>query len=94
MNNMLGNEKVKIDGDDGLLGVWADHEEARWGKRVASISWGGAFPRKATPQASDGKWRHKATFVEDGDYSMEDYCAPLKGEEKWKYWKVVFGLVG
>jgi hypothetical protein len=38
MNNVLGSEKVRIDGDDGLLGVWADHEEARWGKGVVLIS--------------------------------------------------------
>jgi hypothetical protein len=53
MSTVLKSEKVKIDGDDGLLGVQADHEEARWGKRVASISWGGTFPRNASSQASD-----------------------------------------
>ncbi len=32
MSSVLGSEKVRIEGDDGLLGVWVDHEEARWGK--------------------------------------------------------------
>jgi hypothetical protein len=54
MSSVLGSEKMRIDDDDGLLKVWADHEEARWGKGAVAISWGGALSRRVAPQASDG----------------------------------------
>jgi hypothetical protein len=50
MSIVLGSEKMKIDDDDGLLKVWADHEEARWGKGAVAILWGGAFSRRVAPK--------------------------------------------
>ncbi len=39
---------MKIDDDVvryGLLGGWANHEKARWGKGAVATSWANEFPR-------------------------------------------------
>jgi hypothetical protein len=94
MSSVLGSEKMNIiDDDDGLLKVWADLEEARWGKGAVAISWGGAFSRRVAPQASGGSggrrqhlWKMAVTqWRTIGVFHS-------RGKERWRYWKAMLGL--
>jgi hypothetical protein len=41
--------------------------------RAVVTSWGGEFPKGLAPKATWWKWRRKATFFDDGNYSRQDY---------------------
>jgi hypothetical protein len=58
-------------------------------------SWGGEFLRRVAPQTNDGSggrrqhlWKMVATQWRTIG------IVPFKGEEGWRYWEGVLGLVG